>query len=70
MDFKSRYVVLPRDKYFWSTNFWQWNINPFKIFGNLHENTFCFFILSKWHRYYNLTFNDTFKNVLLCIMLI
>ena len=42
--FRISYAVLLCQKYFWSTIFWQWNDNPFKIFGNLHENAFCFFI--------------------------
>ena len=39
------------------------NINDglFKIFKNLYRNTFCFFIFSKWKKYYSLKFDDTFK---------
>ena len=61
MDFESSYEVLLRDKYFWSTYFWQWNDDPFNFFWNFHWNLFCFFIFSKWKRYYNLTFDDAFK---------
>ena len=46
---------------FWSTYFWQWNDGPFKIFWNFTGNAFCFFIFSKWKKYWNLTFDDTFK---------
>ena len=61
MNFESYYEVLLRYKYFWSTHFWLWNNDPFKIFWNLHGNAFYFFISSKWKKYYHLTFNDTFK---------
>ena len=33
----------------------------FLFFWNLHGNAFCFFIISKWKKYYNLPFDDTFK---------
>ena len=32
IDFESSYEVLLRQKYFWSTDFWQWNDGPFDIF--------------------------------------
>ena len=59
--FRGFYEVLLRHKHFWSTNFWRWNDGPFKIFLNFHGNSFCLFIFSKWKKYYNLTFDDTFK---------
>ena len=38
-------------------------------FWNVPRNVFCFFIFSKWKKYYyNLNFDDTL--ILLCIMLI
>ena len=40
--------------------FWQWNDGPFKIVWNLCGNAFCFFIFSKWKKYYNLIFDNTF----------
>ena len=61
MDFEDSYEVLLRHRYFWSPNFWQWNDGPFEIFLNLHRNAFCVFIFSKWKKYYNLNFDDTFK---------
>ena len=61
MDFEGSYEVLLHHKYFWSTLFWQWNCGPFKTFWNLHGNAFCFFIFSKWKKYYNLPFDDTIK---------
>ena len=48
-------------KYFWSTFFWQRNDGLLQVFWNFHGNAFCFFILFKWKKYYNLTFRDTFK---------
>ena len=54
-------------KFYYVTNifdlhfFWQWNSGPFNCFLNFHGNIFCFFIISKWKKYYNLTFDDTFK---------
>ena len=33
MDFENSYEVILRHNYFWSTNFRQWNGNPFKIFS-------------------------------------
>ena len=61
MDFERSNKVLQRLKYFWSTYFRQGNNDPFKNFWNFHRNVFCFFIFSKWKKYYNLTFDDTFK---------
>ena len=55
------FEVLLRHESLWSTNFWQWNDSSFKTFWSLHWNAFCFFIFSKWKKYYNLTFDDTFK---------
>ena len=34
---------------------------PFENFLKFARNVFCFFIFSKWKKYCNLTFNDTFK---------
>ena len=61
MDFEGSYKVLPRHKYFWSKHFRQWNDDPFKMFWNLRGNALSFFIFSKWKRYYNFAFDDTFK---------
>ena len=61
MDFEGSYEVLLRHIYFWSTHFWQWNNCLLKILGNLHRDTFSFFIFSKWKKYYNHTFDDMFK---------
>ena len=58
MDSEGFYEALLRHKYFWSTNFWQWNDDPFKIFSNLHGNAISFFIFSKWKKYCSLTFDD------------
>ena len=55
------YEVLLRQKYFWSPHLWQWNECSFQIVWNLHGNAFCFFIFSKWKKYYKLNFDDTFK---------
>ena len=55
------YKILLRYKYIWSKSFWQWNDGHFEFFWNLHGNAFCFFIFSKWKKYCNLTFNDTFE---------
>ena len=62
MDFKSSYDVLLHYKYFWSIDFFQWNKGPFKTFWNFARKCkFCFFIFSKWKKYYNLTFTGTFQ---------
>ena len=61
MDFEGSFEVLLCRLYFWSIYFWQWNYGPFNFFWNFHGNAFCFFIFSKWKKYYNLTFDDTFK---------
>ena len=40
----------------------QWNDGSLNLFWNLDGNGFCFFIFSKWKKYHNLTFDDTFKS--------
>ena len=53
---ESSYEVLLRNKYFWSAHFWQWKGDPFNFIWNLHGSLFCFFIFSKWKKYYNFPF--------------
>ena len=65
MNFEDAYEVLIYQKYFLSLLFCQWNDGSFKKFWNFHGNAFCFFIFSKWMKYYNLTLDDTFK-ILYC----
>ena len=60
MNFVGSYEVLLRQKYFWYTYFWPWNNGPLKKFWKFHGNAFRFFIFTKWKKYYNLTFDETF----------
>ena len=53
-------------KFYYVTNifiytFLAMNSSPSKFFWNFHGNAFCFFIFSKWKKYYNLSFDGTFK---------
>ena len=61
MAFKVSNEVLLRHKYFQLTYFWQRNNGPFKKIWSFHGNAICFFIFSKWKKYYNLTFDYTFQ---------